>query len=43
MATSVPDGAVKEDAGSVEELTHALNTVVSVVCVTIAITNDHRA
>lgn len=41
MATGVPGGAcVKEDAARVEELTHALNTVISVVCVTITIARD---
>jgi len=33
---------LKEDAGSVEELTHVLNTVVSVVCVMIVITPINR-
>jgi hypothetical protein len=37
MATGVPDGACMRDAGSVEEFSHTLNTVDSVVCVVIVI------
>ena len=41
MATGVPDALCKEDEGSVEELTHVLNTVDSVVCVMTTSTHDH--
>jgi hypothetical protein len=42
MATGVPDALCKEDEGRVEELTHVLNTVDSVVCVMITTARDHR-